>query len=316
MHGRYPERVKVALLAGGTGGTKLAHGFAMLDDVELTVIANVGDDAEMHGLLVCPDIDAILYTLAGLVDAERGWGLRDDTATAHAQFERLGEPTWFQIGDGDLATHVTRSRLMGDGATLTDAIDAMAISLGIDARILPATDDRFRTLIHTDAGRLGFQDYFVRRGQEPEVRGVSFDGDARPTSAVLGAIGEADLVVIGPSNPIVSIGPILALPGVREALASVGAPVVAVSPIIGGKALKGPADRMLASLGHESSAAGVARLYADVADRFVIDTADAALGSAIADETGLRVSVMETVMRTDADRSRLAGALVKAAGTA
>jgi LPPG:FO 2-phospho-L-lactate transferase len=312
----YPERVKVALLAGGTGGTKLAHGFSMLDDVELSVIANVGDDAEMHGLLVCPDIDAILYTLAGLVDADRGWGLRDDTDTAQAQFERLGEPTWFHVGDGDLATHVTRSRLMGDGATLSAAIDAMAISLGIDARILPATDDPFRTLIETDEGTLGFQDYFVRRRQTPEVRAVHFDGDARPTSAVLGAIGEADLILIGPSNPIVSIGPILALPGVRAAMSAAGAPVVAVSPIIGGKALKGPADRMLASLGHESSAAGVARLYADVVDRFVIDTADAALAAPIADETGLAVSVMETVMRTDADRSTLARSLVEVAATA
>jgi LPPG:FO 2-phospho-L-lactate transferase len=308
--------VKVALLAGGTGGTKLAHGFAMLDDVALKVIANVGDDVEMHGLLVCPDIDAMLYTLAGLVDADRGWGLRDDTDTARAQFERLGEPTWFHVGDGDLATHVTRGRLMGDGATLTDAIDAMAISLGIDARILPATEDRYRTLIETDEGTLRFQDYFVRRRQEPDVRGVHFDGEARPTRAMLAAIDEADLIVIGPSNPIVSIGPILALPGVREAMSAASAPVVAVSPIIGGKALKGPADRMLASLGHESSAAGVARLYAGVADRFVIDTADVGLAAPIAEEGGLEVSVMETIMRTDADRSSLARSLVEAVATA
>jgi LPPG:FO 2-phospho-L-lactate transferase len=309
--------VKVAILAGGTGGTKLAHGFSMLSDVELSVIANVGDDAEMHGLLVCPDIDALLYTLGGLVDTERGWGIGGDTHTAHAQFERLGEPTWFTVGDADLATHVTRNRLMRDGATLTDATAALAAALGIPVttRILPATDDRFRTLLETDEGTLAFQDYFVRRRQEPEVQGVRFDGDAHPTRAALDAITDADLLVIGPSNPIVSIAPILALPGVRAALEGARAPVVAVSPIIGGRAIKGPADRMLASLGHESSATGVARLYADVADRFVIDTADAELAQRIGDETGLEVRVLATVMRTDADRSALGTALIGAAGT-
>ena len=307
--------MKVALLAGGTGGTKLAHGFSMLDDVELTVIANVGDDVEMHGLLVCPDIDALLYTLGGLVDTERGWGISSDTHSAHAQFERLGEPTWFSVGDADLATHVTRSRLMRDGATLTDAIAAMAVALGITTRILPATDDRLRTLLETDEGTLAFQDYFVRRRQEPEVQGVRFDGDARATRAVLDAITDADLLVVGPSNPIVSIGPILSLPGVRAALGEAGAPVVAVSPIIGGRAIKGPADRMLASLGHESSAAGVARIYAGVADRFVIDTADADLDQRIGEETGLEVSVLPTMMRTDGDRSALARELIGPAGT-
>jgi LPPG:FO 2-phospho-L-lactate transferase len=307
--------MKVALLTGGTGGVKLAHGFATLDDVELTVIANVGDDLELHGLLVCPDLDAVLYTLAGIVDAERGWGLRGDTHTAHAQFERLGEPTWFTVGDGDLATHVARAKLMHDRASLTDATLALGTALGIRARVLPATDDRFRTLIETDEGTLAFQDYFVRRRQEPEVRGVRFDGDARPTAAVLEALAGADLIVIGPSNPIVSIGPILAIPGVREAMAAAPAPVAAVSPIIGGRALKGPADRMMTSLGHESSAAGVARLYAEVADHLVIDTADAARAATIREETGLIVDVMETIMRTDADRSALAQALIEATGT-
>ena len=305
--------MRVALLAGGTGGTKLAHGFALLGEkVELSVIANVGDDAEIHGLHVSPDIDALLYTLAGLIDAERGWGVRDDTHTAHAMLERYGEPAWFTVGDADLATHVERTRRMRDGASLTDATAAMASALGIGPRILPATDDRLRTRLETDAGTLDFQDYFVRRRQEPEVRGIVLDGieAARPTAAVLEAINRADLVVIGPSNPLVSIGPILALPGVREAVR--GRPAVAVSPIVAGRALKGPADRMLASLGHEATATGVARMYAGGIDRFVIDEADAGLRPEI-EALGMAVDVLPTVMRSEPDRAALAAALMPGA---
>ena len=303
--------MKATILAGGTGGTKLAHGFAMLGpEVTLTVVANVGDDAEMHGHLVCPDIDALLYTLSGLIDTDQGWGVRGDTHTAHAMFERLEAPTWFRIGDADLATHANRSRLLHDGASLTEATAAMATALGIGARILPATDDRWRTILDTDEGPMEFQEYFVRRRQQPEVRAVRFDGDARPTAAVLAAIGMADLVVIGPSNPIVSIGPILALPGIREALAESGAPALAVSPIVAGRALKGPADRMLSSLGHESSALGVARFYDGLIERFVLDEADAALAPRIESETGVAVTVLPTVMRSDDDRGALAAAIV------
>ena len=303
--------MKVAILAGGTGGTKLAHGFALLGpEVTVTIIANVGDDAEMHGHLVCPDIDALLYTLSGLIDTDQGWGVRGDTHTAHAMFERLGAPTWFRIGDADLATHAHRSRLLHDGASLTDATAAMATALGIGARILPATDDRWRTRLDTDDGPMEFQEYFVHRRQEPEVRAVRFDGTAQPTPSVLSMVGEADLIVIGPSNPIVSIGPIVALPGVREALAAAPAPKVAVSPIIAGRALKGPADRMLASLGHESSALGVARIYASLANGFVLDEADASLAPTIEAETGMAVSVLPTVMPTDEDRRTLAAALI------
>jgi len=308
--------MKVTLLAGGTGGTKLAHGFAMLAEVELTVIANVGDDLELHGHLVCPDIDALLYTLGGLLDTDQGWGIRGDTHTAHEQLERLGEPTWFRIGDADLATHATRTRRIRDGgATLTDATAAMAQALGIGARILPASDERHRTLVDTDEGTLEFQEYFVRHRQGPEVRGVRHEGRARPTDAVLGAVGEAGLVVIGPSNPIVSIGPVLSLPGVREAIGAADAPTVAVSPIVAGRALKGPAGRMLSSLGHEPSSLGVARLYAGLADRFVVDEADAALAEPIAEETGMAVTVLPTVMRTDADRATLAAALLRSAAS-
>jgi LPPG:FO 2-phospho-L-lactate transferase len=304
--------LRVTLLAGGTGGTKLAHGFALIGDpVELTVVANVGDDTEVHGLHVSPDVDTLLYTLSGLVDPERGWGIRDDTLSAHAMFERLGEPTWFTVGDTDLATHVHRTRLLREGASLTDAVAAIASSLGITARILPASDDRLRTRVVTDAGELDFQEYFVRLRQEPAVTAIRLDGlaQARPTAAVLAALAGADLIVIGPSNPLVSIGPILELPGMREAVDVAAAPTVAVSPIVAGRALKGPADRMLVSMGHEASALGVARLYAGLVGRFVVDTADAELGPEI-EALGMAVEVLPTVMRSDEDRRALASALL------
>jgi LPPG:FO 2-phospho-L-lactate transferase len=310
--------MKVALFAGGTGGTKLAHGFELLGDrVELSVIANVGDDMELHGLHVSPDVDALLYTLGGLIDAERGWGVRGDTFTAHAMLERYGAPAWFMVGDADLATHVERSRRLQQGEALTAAIAAMASALGIRARILPATDDRHRTRLETDEGVLDFQDYFVRRRQEPAVRRVLFDGieTARATPAVLDAIGDAELVVIGPSNPLISIGPMLELAGIREALKETATPKIAVSPIVGGRALKGPADRMLISLGHESSALGVARLYAGLVDRFVLDVADAQLAPDI-EKLGMAADVLPTVMRNDDDRAALAAAVLEVAGSA
>ncbi len=298
--------MKVALLAGGTGGTKLAHGFTMLDEVELSVIVNVADDLELHGLHVSPDIDAVLYTLSDLIETQRGWGVANDTYTAHAMFARFGEPIWFTLGDADLATHVTRTRLLSEGTSLTDATASMAAALGIRSRILPATDERCRTVILTDDGPLEFQDYFVRHRQEPEVRGVRLEGveGARPTAAVLEAIGEADVVVIGPSNPIVSIGPILAMAGMRDAILGVQRRV-GVSPIIGGKALKGPAARMLASLGHEVSAAGAARIYGDLLTHWVVDTVDAESADRIRD-LGIEPVVLESVMSGAADRARLA----------
>ncbi len=304
--------MKVTLLAGGTGGTKLAHGFALLGpEVDLTVVANVGDDAEVHGLHVSPDLDTLLYTLAGLVDADRGWGIREDTLSAHAMFARLGDETWFTVGDADLATHAHRTRLLREGVSLTDATAAMAAALGVSPTLLPATDDRLRTRLETNAGLLDFQDYFVRLRQEPAVTGIRLDGlaDARPTDAVLAAIAAAELLVIGPSNPFVSIGPILELAGVREAFAAASAPRVAVSPIVAGRALKGPADRMLASMGHEPTALGVARLYAGLVDRFVVDEADAGLRPKI-EALGVMVEVLPAVMRTDDERRGLAAALL------
>lgn len=302
--------MRVTLLAGGTGGAKLAHGFALLaPDVELSAIVNVADDLELHGLHVSPDLDAVAYTLAGIIDPDRGWGVRGDTFTAHAMLERYGAPAWFTLGDADLATHVERTRRLRDGATLTEATAALVSSLGVAARILPATDDRLRTGLDTDAGPMDFQEYFVHRRQAPEVRGVTVDGAdaARPTPAVLAAIRDAQLVVIGPSNPIVSIGPILAVDGIRDAVAA--SVCVAVSPIVGGRALKGPADRMLASLGHEPTAIGVARLYAGLVDEFVLDQADRALAPDV-ERLGMRARVLPTVMRSDGDRRALAASLV------
>ena len=305
--------MKVTLLAGGTGGAKLAHGLQMvLPPGDLSVIVNVADDAEHYGLLVCPDLDTIMYTLAGIADREQGWGVAGDTFTAMAQMERYGEGAWFRIGDADLATHVHRADLMAEGASLTDATAAMAASLGVPSHLVPATDDRLRTRIGTDAGELDFQAYFVERGQRDEVRAVRFDGvdAARPSPEALVALANAELVVIGPSNPIVSIGPILAIPGMREAVLASTAPRIGVSGIVAGRALRGPADRMLTSLGHESSALGVARVYEGLIERFVIDEADAGLTPAI-EALGMGVSVLPTVMRNDDDRASLARALVE-----
>jgi LPPG:FO 2-phospho-L-lactate transferase len=307
---------RVALLSGGTGGAKLAHGLQqVLAPGDLSVIVNTGDDLELFGLHVSPDLDSVLYTLAGLVDPVRGWGVAGDTDRALTMLERYGEETWFWIGDADLGTLVRRTAQLRRGASLTQVTGDMATALGIPSRILPATDDRFRTRVLTDAGDLEFQRYFVERGQKDEVRGVSFEGadDARPTEAVLSALLDAELVIIGPSNPIVSIGPILAVPGLREAVRAAPGRRVGVSPIVAGRALKGPTDRMMASLGYEVSAVGVARLYEGLLDGYVLDEADAELAEAT-HALGMDAKVTQTVMHTDADRATLARFLLEAAG--
>jgi LPPG:FO 2-phospho-L-lactate transferase len=304
--------MKTVLLAGGTGGAKLAHGFQqVLPPGDLSVVVNVGDDTERHGLLVCPDLDTILYTLAGLANAEQGWGVAGDTHTAMDMLGRYGEETWFRIGDADLATHLHRAELLRRTASLTDAVAAMAEALHVPSRIVPATDDRLRTVIETDAGPIDFQTYFVQNRQADAVRGLRFDGAdlAHPSPAALAALAEAELIVIGPSNPLVSIGPILAIPGYRQALGQARVPRIGVSGIVAGRAIRGPADRMLATLGHEPTARGVAELYRGLLDTFVIDEADAELAPGIA-ELGMRPVVLPTIMRTDADRARLAGSIV------
>ena len=301
---------RITVLAGGVGGAKMAHGLQQIEPAGvLTVVVNVADDFELWGLHISPDLDTVMYTLAGIANPATGWGIAGDTHETLDAVGRLGGDTWFRVGDRDLATHLRRTELLADGHSLTDATQSMAHTLGVPTRILPATDDPVRTILDTDAGELDFQTYFVRRGQRDEVRGVRFAGveSARPTAAALGAVRQADLLVIAPSNPIVSVGPILALPGMRDAVTAV--PTVAVSPIVAGRALKGPADRMLVSLGHDASALGVARLYGDLVDRFVIDEADARLAPAI-EALGMSVRVLPTVMRSDADRAALATALL------
>jgi LPPG:FO 2-phospho-L-lactate transferase len=304
--------VRTVLLAGGTGGSKLAHGLQqVLPAGDLTVVVNVADDFEWQGLPVSPDLDTILYTLAGLADPVQGWGVAGDTQTAMGMLERYGAETWFRVGDADLATHLHRGALMRGGTSLTDATAALSAALGVTSLLLPATDDRVRTVVETAAGDLAFQAYFVERRQQDEVIGLRFEGvtQARPSAAALEAIGEAELVVIGPSNPLVSIGPILAVPGMREAVENAPGRRIGVSGIVAGKAIRGPADRMLASLGHEPTARGVAEMYRGLLDRFVIDEADAELAAAI-EALGMEVSVLPTVMRSDEDRAQLARALV------
>jgi LPPG:FO 2-phospho-L-lactate transferase len=303
---------RVTLLAGGVGGAKMAHGFQqVLAAGELTVVVNVADDFELFGLHISPDLDTVMYTLAGLADAGTGWGIAGDTHHALEMLGRLGGPTWFSIGDRDLATHVRRTQLRRGGHSLTDVTDALRTALDVPSIALPATDQPVRTTVQTDAGELDFQTYFVARGQRDEVRGVRFDGlpGAAPTAAALDALRDAELVVLAPSNPLVSIGPVLELPGVRAAVAA--ARSVAVSPIVAGRALKGPADRMLVSLGHEATARGVARLYAGLVDAFVLDEADAAQAAEV-EALGMRAVVLPTVMRSDADRATLAQQILDA----
>ncbi|MBA3778714.1 MAG: 2-phospho-L-lactate transferase [Chloroflexi bacterium] len=306
---------RVTALAGGFGGAKLSHGLALLAaehaGLRLSVVVNTADDFELHGLHVAPDLDTVMYTLAGLANPDTGWGIRDETWSAAEMLATYGAPTWFRVGDRDLATHVRRTARLDGGASLTQVTEELRRSLGVTARLLPMTDDRVRTQIRTDEGWLEFQDYFVRRGHADQVRELRFEGlgGARPTPAVVRAVASADTIVLAPSNPFLSIAPILGLDGVAEAIRATGAPVVAVSPIVGGKALRGPADRILESLGGEASALGIARHYAGsvpgLLNGLVIDTADRAAASPV-ERLGLAVRVTNTVMRTDADRAKLA----------
>ncbi|MEA2630679.1 MAG: 2-phospho-L-lactate transferase, partial [Chloroflexota bacterium] len=274
---------------------------------DLTVVVNTGDDTERHGLLVMPDHDAVMYMLAGRFDDERGWGIAGETWTVMDALAEYGEESWFRLGDHDFATHIARGARLRAGRPLTEVVLSLQSALGIPTRILPMADEPVRTQVRTDQGWLDFQEYFVHQRQGPDVREVRFQGDLTPTTALADAIEAAEVIVIGPSNPIVSIGPIIAGP-IAESLAArgrAGIPVVAISPIVGGVALKGPADRMLASLGHESSARGVARIYRDLATHFVLDSVDAALEPEIA-ALGVRTLVTDTIMVDHAGRERLA----------
>jgi LPPG:FO 2-phospho-L-lactate transferase len=296
---------RVVALSGGVGGAKLALGLSrVLAPGELLVVANTGDDFEHLGLAVSPDLDTLLYTLAGLDNPETGWGRRGESWTFMAALAALGGETWFQLGDGDLATHVERTRRLRDGERLSAIADDFRRRLGIAARIVPMSDDPVRTRVRTDEGWLDFQDYFVRRHCAPRVREIRFEGAAaaRPAAEIMAALADPALraIVICPSNPFISIEPILALPGVRAALRAAAAPVVAVSPIIGGRAVKGPTAKMMHELGIEVSAAAVAGRYGDLIDAFIIDEADAPAAP------GVRCVAARTLMLTLADREALA----------
>lgn len=308
---------RVVAIAGGVGGAKLGDGLQAAVADDLTVVVNTGDDCWRHGLLVMPDHDTVLYNLAGIEQVEWGWGIEGDTHVVMDQLATYGEETWFALGDRDLALHVARTARLRAGGRLTEVCLGLQRSLGVASPILPMADEPVRTEVRTDDGWLEFQEYFVHRRQEPTVHELRFAGveAARPTPEAHSALEAASLVVVCPSNPLVSIAPILAVPGMRSAIAAArarGARVVAVSPIVGGHALKGPADRMLASLGHQPSALSVAKLYAGLVDAFVLDEVDAALGPAVA-ELGIRPVVADTIMRDDAGRARVAGVVLQAA---
>ena len=304
---------RIAVLCGGVGAARFLSGLVdVVDPAQVTAIVNVADDDVFHGLHVSPDIDTVLYTLGGVVHEEQGWGRGDETFATQTELARLGEEAWFRLGDKDLAMHIHRTRLLAEGRTLTEVVDGIRRALGIGATILPATDGRQRTRVRTDEGWIGFQEYFVKRRAADDVRELRFEPDAEPTAAVRAAIAEADVIVIAPSNPFVSIGPILSLAGLRDDIHGSGAVVVAVSPIVGGAAIKGPAAAMLAAFGHDVSALGVARLYANIADAFILDVEDAALAPAV-EALGLATTVVPTIMRDRAARADLARATIAAA---
>jgi LPPG:FO 2-phospho-L-lactate transferase len=309
----FPAKPKtVTALAGGVGASKLLLGLCeVMDPCALTIIVNTGDDITLHGLKISPDLDIVTYTLAGIVDPAKGWGFRGETFHALKRLAAFGRADWFNLGDRDLATHIHRSALLAGGKALSDAAESIRLALGVKSRILPMSDESVPTIIDSSEGALHFQEYLVKRRAEPVVRGIRFDGveNARPAPGVLQAISEADRIVICPSNPLISIGPILAVPGVREALRARKIDVIAVCPIVGGKSLKGPSDKMLEQLGYRASAEGVAKLYADFTGTFVIDPLDKSQAHAIR-KLGMKVVVLPTMMKTRAQKRKLASAIL------
>lgn len=305
-------------LAGGVGGAKLVWGLAQtLPPEQLTVAVNTGDDDCFHGLHISPDLDTMLYTLAGLSNPQTGWGLAGDTFHALAMLARYGADTWFNLGDRDLATHIRRTQRLREGASLSAITAELCHSLGVQHRITPMSDDPVRTFLETAAGELAMQDYFVRQRSQPAVSAVHYRGaaTARPAPGLAAALAEVDLVVLCPSNPLLSLGPILAVPGVRESLAALPADCrrVAVSPLVGGAAVSGPAARIMAGLGYAATAAGVARLYQGLCDFFLLDARDANLAPAIT-ELGMRPVVAPIIMETERDKIALAELILNLGG--
>jgi LPPG:FO 2-phospho-L-lactate transferase len=308
----------ITALAGGVGAARLLGGLtSVVPPGDITAVVNTGDDTVLHGLHVSPDLDTVTYSLAGVVNKETGWGLAGETWAVMEALERYGGETWFRLGDRDLATHLYRTQRLRDGASLSTIASETAASWGVGPRLIPMSDDpvRTRVTLAAEEADVEFQDYFVRRRHAVPVRSVRFEGaeSARPAPGVLEAIAAAQTVVVCPSNPIVSIGPILAVPGIEDAVVRRRAVTVAVSPIVAGAALKGPADRLLTELGHEASVVGVARLYAHLASTLVVDEADTALAGAVEAE-GLRCVVAPAIMSSREAAATLAKAILAAAG--
>lgn len=298
----------LVLLTGGTGGAKLVQGLCHeVDPAGVTIICNTADDFILHGLHISPDLDTIMYSLAGVSDPAKGWGIQDDTFTVLAQLEKLGGAAWFKLGDKDIATHITRTRLLRDGLTLSDVTDRLRKSLEIQATILPMSNDRIESRVETSEGEISFQEYFVKRRWQPEVKQVFYAGieNSRPPPGLLEALWQASGIIVCPSNPVTSIGPILAVPGIMETLEKVTAPVVAVSPVIGERAISGPAHKLMAARGMETSGFGVAKAYADFLDVFVVDREDNKLSGRI-EALGVEVAATSILMSSLADKRNLA----------
>jgi len=305
----------IVVLSGGTGGAKLVWGLKHVVPPEnLTIIVNTGDDLEWWGLHISPDLDSIVYALADAISAERGWGLEGESFRCLERMSQLGQPSWFRLGDLDLATHLARTNLLRSGKPLSAATAELAQRMGIRSRVLPMSDDRVATLVETPNGTLSFQEYFVRERHQVEVRGIQFEGaeHARPAPGLLQAIASAEAIIFAPSNPVTSIGPILNVPGIRDALRQTSAPVAAVSPIIGGDAYSGPAGTLMRRKGWPSTIAGVARAYEDFLDVLVVDLADHADADHLR-EGGLHVLCANTIMKSSQDKQELARFTVHAA---
>ena len=310
----YPQRTLA--LAGGVGGAKLALGLAQLLPPErLDIVVNTGDDELFHGLHISPDLDTMAYTLSGRYNPAAGWGIAGDTFETLTMLQRLGADTWFNLGDRDFAMHIRRTELLRGGATLSEVTATLTARLGLRHRIIPMSDQPVRTILDTDAGEMAMQEYFVKRRAAPAVRAIRYAGaaDAKPSPGFADALRDADCIIICPSNPYLSVAPILAVPGVRDAIAGHTAPRLAVSPIVGGDAVRGPAGKMMAELGRAVSAAGIAREYQGICDTLLIDTQDAALADAVR-ATGIEPAVANTIMQTDDDKIALAETVLRLAG--
>ncbi|MEM3506516.1 MAG: 2-phospho-L-lactate transferase [Candidatus Bathyarchaeia archaeon] len=305
--------MKLVALAGGVGASRFLEGLIrVVPEEDITVIVNTGDDIELHGLHISPDIDIVIYTLAGIVDEEKGWGIKGDTFHCLEMLGKYGYETWFKLGDKDLATHIYRTQLLRSGYKLSEITKKLCESLGLKLKILPMTNDKFETKILTDKGKMHFQEYLVKRGAEDKVLGVYFEGSekAKPTPSIIDSLLNSDAIIVCPSNPIVSIGTILSIKGIKEALNKTKAKKIGISPIVGGSPIKGPADKLMKGLGIEVSAYGVATLYKDFLDAFIIDELDKSEAQKI-ESLGIQVKITNTIMKDLNDKIQLAKTVVE-----